>query len=948
VDPSTTATLLERLRRVLAPQYTIDRELASGGMGVVFVGTDVVLDRRVAIKVLRPDLTSRSGGQRFTREARLLARLQHPNIVAVHQAGEAEGVRYFVMDYIDGRTLAARLTEGPLNPDAVTTLGRELLSALEAAHHAGVIHRDVKPANVFLVGQRALLGDFGIARAGDTDDPGDTALTGSGQLIGTPAYMSPEQLRGAEASPRTDVYCVGLVLYEACTGKRWPPVSDPDRGDWRRVPPALRRALRKALAISPESRWQNAAAFRHALGRRFVPLLVPTALAAVAALLIVSIVGPCPGAPVPPGTDFAIVPFGGAGGDDAVGERLARYVGNELEWFPGWRLTSVPASFAWWTSAAPEQRALKAPAALRARFYAEGELRDGYRTLQVSIRDSTGAPYYRLTVAGAQSDLLAWGSATADSIVRVVFPQYLDEFRELAARGSRNVQAYTELFAGQEAFRQDAWGDAQRHFQRALELDPEFAQAAWQLELVRRWRNREFETDWRRFYQQHREQLPQLQRLLIAAQLEPDLPTRFTALQAAVRQYPRSSDGALLEADELFHHGPLAGIPLDSAVRVWEAAARRNPYFTAYQHIAVGGIKLGHRSDAQRALKELERNHDASSAEAHQRARLVALEYDARFRPWLGRLKLLLLGWRADSAVIAGLAQYARLGLVFDVPQAQRRVGEILTRGGTTAAIRANGHEAQGIALMAEGRPTAALGQLDSAAALFGTPTAQLERAEWRLLPAALGLPAADSASAAWARSTLGAASGGPHAVRAAWALAVDAITTGDAAALSRWRERLEAAGRDIPSARRLSRLVDGLAAGRAGDAAGALATTDSLLTQDAATLAQAPFARAMLYLHRGEWLAATGAAQQADRAWLWYEAWDIEGWATGGVQAGEVDAVAGVFARLRRAELAKQRGDSAAACPHVMRVRQLWAEAEPAYARLRRRADSVAAGCPG
>jgi len=477
VDTST-ASLLDRLRRLLAPQYTIERELAAGGMGVVFLGTDVLLDRRVAIKVLRPDLSSRAGGQRFTREARLLAKLQHPNIVAVHQAGEAEGIRYFVMDYIDGRTLADRLTEGPLEPDAVTTLGRELLSALEAAHQSGVVHRDVKPANVFLVGERALLGDFGIASVGDPSDPGDAGLTGSGQLIGTPAYMSPEQLTGAEASPRTDFYCVGLVLYEACTGKRWPPATDPDHGDWSRVPTGLRRALRKALALSPESRWQNAAAFRQALGRRFVPLLVPTAVAAVAAAVVVSIVGPCPSTPHPPSTDFAIVPFAGTGGDDAVGQRLARYVGNELEWFPGWRLTSVPASFAWWTSAPPERRALEAPAALHARFYAEGELRDGYRTLQVAIHDSSEAPYYQLTIAEAQSDLLAWDSATADSIVRVVFPQYLDEFRDLAARGSRNVQAYSELFAGQEAFRQDAWENAQRHFERALELDPEFAQAA--------------------------------------------------------------------------------------------------------------------------------------------------------------------------------------------------------------------------------------------------------------------------------------------------------------------------------------------------------------------------------------------------------------------------------------------------------------------------------------
>src|SRR5512146_1575113 len=143
-------------------------------MGVVFLGADVALARPVAIKVLRPEFGSPQSSLRFTREARLLARLQHPNIVAVHLAGDADGLRYFVMDYVAGRTLAERMAEGPLAPEAVTALGRDLLGALAAAHRAGVVHRDIKPANIFLVGDRALLGDFGIA---SSDSAGDTAMT---------------------------------------------------------------------------------------------------------------------------------------------------------------------------------------------------------------------------------------------------------------------------------------------------------------------------------------------------------------------------------------------------------------------------------------------------------------------------------------------------------------------------------------------------------------------------------------------------------------------------------------------------------------------------------------------------------------------------------------------------------------------------------------------------
>jgi serine/threonine protein kinase len=933
---------------VLAPQYTVERELATGGMGVVFLGTDVALDRRVAIKVLRPEYTSPVGRQRFAREARALAKLQHPNVVVVHQASEVSGVRYFVMDYIAGRTLAARLVEGPLETEAVRALGHDLLSALEAAHRAGIIHRDVKPANVFLVDDRALLGDFGIASIGDTTDPVDPTLTHAGERIGTPAYMAPEQLAGEAASARTDIYGLGLVLYEACSGKRWQPATDPDQGDWGGIPLSLRPALRKALAVAPTARWPDAASFRRALRRPAIPLLIPAALAAIVLVVLISTIGrrgPRTGQPMVR-TDLAVVPFTGSGRDDAVAQRLARYAANELEWFPAWRLTSVPATFAWWTSTPPERRALQAPTALGARFYAEGEMADSNRTVRVSVRDSTGGPYYRLTIPGDSGNLPAWGSAVADSIVRILFPQHLDAFRDVAARGSRNVLAYTVLFAGQEAFRIDDWAGAEALYRKALELDPRFAQAAWELALVRRWRERSFEAEWRRLYEEHRAQLPQLQQLIIAAQLEPDLRARFAALEAASRQYPGSAEALLLQADELFHRGPLVGIPLDSGVTLWAAALARGSYLTAYQHISLGEIRLGRQAEAHRALQALDQDRGAATVgEARQRARLIGLTYDARFRPWRGNLKLSWLAWRADSAALMGLAQYVRFALFFDLPDVQRRIGELLIRRGQSSGIRAQGHEARGIALMAQGRPRAAVAAFDSAANLFGTPEAAVERAEWRLLPAALGLPPMDSASAAQARSILAAAPG-PLAVRAAWALAVDAATTGDTAAFAFWRGRLATGSHRSPSEGRLAGLLDALALARAGDVSGALARSDSLLVYDGALLTQAPFARALLYLRRGEWFAASHAASEADRAWLWYEGFDVEGWPDRGVQAGEVDAVAGVLARLLRGELAAQRGDSSAACAYAARVRQLWDHAESSYARLRRRADALAAAC--
>ena len=155
--------LLERLRRALAPEFVVENRVAAGGMGIVFRAQDVALDRWVAVKVLRPELATAVARERFLREATLLARLQHSNIVPVHRADERDGLSYYVMDFIEGQTLADRLAAGPLSDDKVMRLARDLVEALAAAHTAGIVHRDVKPQNIFFVGHRALLGDFGIA-----------------------------------------------------------------------------------------------------------------------------------------------------------------------------------------------------------------------------------------------------------------------------------------------------------------------------------------------------------------------------------------------------------------------------------------------------------------------------------------------------------------------------------------------------------------------------------------------------------------------------------------------------------------------------------------------------------------------------------------------------------------------------------------------------------------
>lgn len=272
--------LIDRVRQALAPQFDIERELGRGGTGLVFLARDPVLDRPVALKVLLPELATAVSVERFIREARILARLRHPSIVSVHQAGQAGEFLYFTMDLVQGETLEARLRRGPLSLPDLYFLARDLLDALAAAHTAGVVHRDVKPGNIFLQGDRALLADFGIAWS-----ESDSTLTLPGMAPGTPAFMAPEQRSGKTATPATDVHAVGLVLYHAATGEHWMEAPQGERRVLRALPRPLRSPVRRALAPQPADRWTDAAAFREAVIRAQRPWRRLLPMAAILAFL---------------------------------------------------------------------------------------------------------------------------------------------------------------------------------------------------------------------------------------------------------------------------------------------------------------------------------------------------------------------------------------------------------------------------------------------------------------------------------------------------------------------------------------------------------------------------------------------------------------------------------------------------------------------------------------
>ena len=271
--------MLERLADLLAGRYTLDREIGRGGMAVVYRAHDVRHDRSVALKVMRGDLAALIGPERFLREIRITARLNHPHILPLLDSGEADGHLFYVMPFVAGRSLRELLKrEGRLETDLAIRIARQVASALDHAHRLGVIHRDVKPENILLSEGLATVADFGVAQALSTVAP--QRLTGTGLQLGTFGYMSPEQAAGAMSlDARTDVYSLAVVVYEMVVGeppRHW--VTEPaaamgrfndavpeHRAVLERLHGRIEQVLVRAMAFSPASRYVSAGAFADAL-----------------------------------------------------------------------------------------------------------------------------------------------------------------------------------------------------------------------------------------------------------------------------------------------------------------------------------------------------------------------------------------------------------------------------------------------------------------------------------------------------------------------------------------------------------------------------------------------------------------------------------------------------------------------------------------------------------
>ena len=336
----------DRLQSGLEGRYQIESELGRGGAGEVFLARDVKHGRKVALKVLDPDLGQSLGADRFLREIQISAQLNHPHILALHDSGEADGLLYYVMPFVEGESLQDRLErEHQLPIDEAIRIGLEVADALAHAHSLGLIHRDIKPANILLQSGHAVLADFGIARA--IGEAGGEKLTATGLSVGTPAYMSPEQALGEDVDHRADIYSLGCVVYEMLAGGAPHAGATPQVTLARKltesaprlrlvrdtVPPHVEEAVARAMARTPADRFQSAEDLADVLsGRRAPPPVgpregwvgrIPRPVQALVAVIGLAAVGYWLGS-------------GGLGGGGAMDEGVAI---NRAEFTP---LTTLP------------------------------------------------------------------------------------------------------------------------------------------------------------------------------------------------------------------------------------------------------------------------------------------------------------------------------------------------------------------------------------------------------------------------------------------------------------------------------------------------------------------------------------------------------------------------------------------------------------------------------
>jgi len=516
--------LLERLKSALADRYAVESEIGRGGMATVFLAEDLKHHRKVAIKVLHPDIGSEVAKERFFREIEIVAGLTHPNILPLHDSGQADGLLYCVMPYIEGESLLDRLQrEKQLSLEDALQITREVADALCYAHERGIIHRDIKPANILLQGGHALVADFGIARA--LEQAGGAGLTQTGVVVGTPTFMSPEHAAGGhDVDGRTDIYALGCVLYQMLAGSP-PYVGVTPLAVMKRhsldpvpsirtvrdtIPESVEYAITKALAKVPTDRYQTAGEFANALlapdltgrpirRRRVVVLALVgvTALLAGVWYLGRQSTSDAADSTTGPAASIAVLPFVplSSGEDDGYfADGLTEEILNALTQLSELQVTARTSSFFFKGKNVPVP---EIAARLNVAHIVEGSVRRDNGRVRITaqlIRAADGFHLWSQSYDRTLDDVFAVQEDIAESIAEALGVLLDDDARQIMrSAGIRDVEAFIAYQKGLEAFStahqqvliSEPLAIANAYFDRALVAAPGLAEVrVWKADQV--------------------------------------------------------------------------------------------------------------------------------------------------------------------------------------------------------------------------------------------------------------------------------------------------------------------------------------------------------------------------------------------------------------------------------------------------------------------------------
>ncbi len=630
---------------VLGGRYVIDREIGRGGMANVFVAQDLRQRRRVAVKVLRPDVALALGSQRFLSEIEIASRLTHPHILPVHDSGEDAGVLYYVMPYVEGESLRDKLNRvGRLPVEEALVITREIADALAYAHDLDVVHRDIKPGNVLLLAGHAVVADFGVARA--ISAAADERVTSAGFIVGTPVYMSPEQAAGETLDGRADMYALGCVAYEMLTGT--PPfLGETPREVFARhrsmrprplrdlrpeVPAPAAEAIERALGKLPEDRFADAREFAAALrapvqwepaarpSRRFAFVALAAALLVAAALGLRAVRRSSADLSVPP--TILVLPLdgyspagsvGGAGAD----ARFAELIG----WMPGLRGTradGLPPGGRRWTDI-PLPELLAWGRKQGGRYLLAGELtpHGAGRRLTVDLfATATGERLSHAVDTTAGADVGPAVGRLAADVVRTVARR---EGLELGAAGavlaSTNVMpAVGHMIQAQEKFWSSDLSGAASELHAAVEADSSCGLAYLRLSEAERWQHdfpaalEAVEAGLRRADQMAPRwaQLLKAQRYLVLGFGDSAIAT----FQSAVLDERDDVDGWLGLGEALVHYAGFSGASTQDARPAFERLAALDSTFAPiYYHLVDLAVYAGDSQAAANSLRRVLPDH---------------------------------------------------------------------------------------------------------------------------------------------------------------------------------------------------------------------------------------------------------------------------------------------------------------------------------------------------